>query len=134
MGGRRELNFKFFLFSDLYYYIFCYDKDLLHNSIIKHFWILPFAKVFPLENELFFLFAKVFFREICPKNRHSRTFLSNISRFFRHAKVSARESITICFHVTSKTTVIDMWFNLCSLPYHHPFGYFLIHIYSFIYK
>ena len=27
----------FFLFPDLYYYIFCYDKDLLHNSIKKKF-------------------------------------------------------------------------------------------------
>ena len=67
MGGGRELNYKFFLFSDLYYYIFCYDKDLLHNSIKKHSWILPFAKDFPRKNEIIFLFAKVFSAKFVPK-------------------------------------------------------------------
>ena len=46
MGGGRELNYKFFLFSDLYYYIFCYDKDLLHNSIKKTFLDLAIRESF----------------------------------------------------------------------------------------
>ena len=32
MRGGRKLNYKFFLFSDLYIYIICYDKDHFHNS------------------------------------------------------------------------------------------------------
>ena len=61
-----------------FYCISCYDKDLLHNSI--------------KEKVLDLTFLESFLREICPKNRHSRKFLSNSSRFCRHAKVSAGES------------------------------------------
>ena len=81
MGGGRELNYKFFLFSDLYCYIFCYDKDLLHNSIKKHSWILPFAKVFPRENE-FFPFRESFFCEICPKTVIRESFCQTFRVFF----------------------------------------------------
>ena len=54
--------------------------------------LLPFAKVFPLANEVFFDFHERFLREIRPKNYYSRNFLSKTSRFFDLPKVSARES------------------------------------------
>ena len=54
--------------------------------------LLPFAKVFPLANEVFFDFHESFLREIRPKNYYSRNFLSKTSRFFDLPKVSARES------------------------------------------
>ena len=82
MREGRELNYKIFLFSDLYYYIFCYDKDILHNSIKKHSWILPFAKVFPRENDFFFLFAKVFSVKFVPKTVIRESFCQTIRVFF----------------------------------------------------
>ena len=82
MGGGIELNYKMFLFSDLYYYIFCYDKDLLHNSMKKNSWILPFAKVFSRENELFFLFAKVFSAKFVPKTVIRESFCQTVRVFF----------------------------------------------------
>ena len=54
--------------------------------------LLPFAKVFPLANEVFFDFRESFLLEIRPKNYYSRKFLSKTSRFFDFPKVSARES------------------------------------------
>ena len=55
------MKYKSFLFSGLHIYIFCHDKDLLHNSIKKkRIWILPFAKGFSRKNEIFRYWRKNF--------------------------------------------------------------------------
>ena len=54
--------------------------------------LLPFAKVFSLENEVLFDFRKSFLRKIRPRNYYSRKLLPKISQFFDLTKVSACES------------------------------------------
>ena len=65
-----------------------------NNEIEKNILLLT-RKSFFTRKWTFFLIRGSFFREICPKIHQTRKFLSNISRFFWHAKVSARESF--CF-------------------------------------
>ena len=72
----------------------------------KNSWILPFAKVFSRENVPF---RESFFREICPKHRHSRKFLSNSSRFFRHAKVSALKVVKKLFLKDQENVALISW-------------------------
>ena len=99
MGGGRELNYKFSRFSDLYYYIFCYDKELLHNSIKEKFLDLAIRESFSTQN--FFLFAKVFSAKFVPKIVIRESFCQTfrvffVTRKFLPAKVSALKVYNLC--------------------------------------
>ena len=71
-------------------YIFDYGKDFRCDLTNKFFsWILPIRKSFFTRIRTLFWIRESFFGKICSKIRQTQKFLSNISRSFWHAKVSA---------------------------------------------
>ena len=94
MGGGRELNYKFSRVSDLYCYIFCYDKELLHNSIKEKVLDLAIRERFSTQKGTFFRFAKVFSAKFVAKTVIRECFCQTfrvffVTRKFLPAKVSA---------------------------------------------
>ena len=106
------LKYKSFLFSDLYIYSFCYDKDLLYNHGViklhdiiqskkkKKIWLRSFSR----KNELFFYWQK-FSCKISPRGHHSWRLVSKFFAFFPspkkllHAKISA---LKLCSGIITK--------------------------------
>ena len=77
MGGGRELNYKFFLFSDLYIYIICYDKDHFHNSV-KIFLDLAIRESFFTRKWEGFFFGN-FFSIFPPKLSFAKVFVKSFT-------------------------------------------------------
>ena len=108
----KPLKYKSFLFSDLYIYSFCYDKDLLCNhGVIKLHDIIQskkkkkdLAKVFFTQKWTFFYWQK-FSCKISPRSHHSWRLVSKFFAFFPspkkllHAKISA---LKLCSGIITK--------------------------------
>ena len=96
------LKYKSFLFSDLYIYSFCYDKDLLYNhGVIKLHDIIQskkkkkdLAKVFFTQKWTFFLLTKIFLQNFSQKPSFVKIGVKIFCIFSIPQKASARENFS----------------------------------------
>ena len=96
------LKYKSFLFSDLYIYSFCYDKDPLYNhGVIKLHDIIQskkkkkdLAKVFFTQKWTFFLLTKIFLQNFSQKPSFVKIGVKLFCIFSITQKASARENFS----------------------------------------